>query len=101
MDCIINCAGYGTRLEEVGKNKPKSLLEISKGFTILDIIIKKIKNINVDKIIVIHNNKFKNDFSSWYNNLNNKEGIFNFCFIKLRNGQRRKSCNGNSGITQP
>ena len=71
MDCIINCAGYSTRLGDLGKNKPKSLLEISKGFTILDLIIKKIRNTNVGKIIVIHNNKFKNDFSGWYNNINN------------------------------
>src|SRR3989344_1763106 len=66
MDCIINCAGYGTRLGSLGQTSPKSLLPISKSETILDMLVRKVGVQGIDTIIIIHNNKFHREFEHWH-----------------------------------
>jgi NDP-sugar pyrophosphorylase family protein len=48
---MIMAAGYGTRLRQLTKNKPKSLLTID-GYTLLDIQIIKLKKIGIKRIII-------------------------------------------------
>jgi len=69
MIAIIPCAGFGTRLNSLGKNTPKALINIG-NITILDHIIKKIKEIPIKKIYIITNNKFHNQFLEWNKNNN-------------------------------
>src|SRR3989344_4191509 len=49
---VIPAAGKGTRLREIGKQIPKSLVEI-KGITLLERAIKNLKKNGVKEIIVI------------------------------------------------
>lgn len=73
MKAIILAAGFATRLYPLTKNKPKSLLEI-KGKPIIDYIVEKIKEIeDIDRIIVVTNNKFYKDFLVWKNKKNNED----------------------------
>ncbi len=51
MNVLILAAGYGKRLGKLTIHKPKCLIEINK-LTILDIWIKKIENIKIDKIYI-------------------------------------------------
>jgi len=62
MKAIILCAGYGTRLYPLTKNKAKPLLKI-KGKTILDRILVKIPPIK--EVIVTTNRKFFPQFLKW------------------------------------
>jgi glucose-1-phosphate thymidylyltransferase len=64
MKAIILAAGFATRLYPITENKAKPLLEI-KGKPIIDYIVEKIKELPIDEIIVITNNKFYNDFLAW------------------------------------
>lgn len=73
MRAIILAAGFSTRLYPLTQNKAKALLEV-KGKLIVDYIIEKIKEIeDIDKIIVITNNKFYNDFINWKNKKNKED----------------------------
>jgi NDP-sugar pyrophosphorylase family protein len=48
---MILAAGYGSRLRDLTKKKPKSLLKID-GYTLLDIQIHKLKKIGIKRIII-------------------------------------------------
>jgi glucose-1-phosphate thymidylyltransferase len=64
MKAIILAAGFATRLYPLTLNKAKPLLEI-KGKPIIDYIIRKIKEIPADEIIIVTNNVFYKDFLEW------------------------------------
>lgn len=72
MKAIILAAGFATRLYPLTQNKAKPLLEI-KGKPIIEYIVEKIKEIeDIDRIIVVTNNKFYNDFLDWRNKKNDE-----------------------------
>jgi len=48
---MIMAAGYGSRLRDLTREKPKSLLQID-GHTLLDIQIQKLKKIGINKVII-------------------------------------------------
>ncbi len=65
MKVIILCAGYATRMYPLTLVKSKNLLQIE-GIPMIDHIIEKLKKLpNIDKIFVITNNKFFDDFQIW------------------------------------
>lgn len=65
MKCILLAAGYATRLYPLTKDKPKSLLEIG-GKTILEHILRKIEKLeSIDKIYIVTNDRFYEQFHSW------------------------------------
>jgi len=68
MDAIILAAGYGTRLYHLTLNQPKPLLEVGEK-PIIEHIINKLEEINLNKIYVVTNNKFYNNFTEWSNKL--------------------------------
>jgi glucose-1-phosphate thymidylyltransferase len=68
MKCVILCAGYATRLHPLTIDKPKALLPI-KGKPILDYIIKSVPN-EIDKIFIVSNDKFYNNFVWWLQSQN-------------------------------
>ncbi len=58
MKAIILCAGYGTRLGELGERCSKALLDIG-GKPLIEYIVDKINEIDdVNEIIVVSNYKF-------------------------------------------
>lgn len=67
MKCIITCAGYATRLGELGQNTPKSLIKI-KGKFLLDYIMEGVLDLDIDEIFIISNNRFYSQFEEWYKN---------------------------------
>ena len=72
MKAIILAAGYGTRLYPLTKNKAKPLLEVA-GKPMVNHIMEKIEEIEeIDKIIVITNNKFYSQFVEWSSKFNSK-----------------------------
>ena len=76
MKAIILAAGYATRLYPLTLNKPKALLPIN-NIPILDYIIKQINNLpEVDKIFVVSNNKFAQNFYDWHEIIKSKSRIF-------------------------
>ena len=75
MKAIILCAGYGTRLYPLTKDKAKPLLEVI-GKPMINHIMEKIEEIDdVNQVIVITNNKFYNQFVEWANNYNSSVPI--------------------------
>lgn len=67
MKAIILCAGYSTRMHPLTYNKPKSLLPVS-GKPILNYIIRKIEKCeDIDKVLIVTNDKFYAQFVIWYN----------------------------------
>ena len=52
MNCIILAAGFGSRLKELTKNKPKALIEIN-GKILLDTQIESALSIGVENIYII------------------------------------------------
>lgn len=72
MKAIILAAGFATRLYPLTLNKPKPLLEISNK-PIIEHIIEKIEEIKeINKIIIVSNDKFYNNFVWWLNNAEKK-----------------------------
>ena len=67
MDALILAAGYGTRLYPLTKNFPKPLLEIEKGKPVINYILEKLQELNIDKIYVITNNRYYSNFIEWKN----------------------------------
>lgn len=62
MKAIILCAGYGTRLYPLTKNKPKALLPVGDK-TILDLLIDNINEIDeIDEIVLVSNDRFYKQF---------------------------------------
>jgi glucose-1-phosphate thymidylyltransferase len=65
MKGIILAAGYATRLYPLTKDKSKPLLAV-KGEPIIDYILRKIEGIaDLDRVYVVTNNKFYNDYVEW------------------------------------
>lgn len=65
MKAIILAAGYATRLYPLTLDKPKALLEIH-GKPIINYIIDQLEKIkDIDKIYVVSNGKFAEDFYDW------------------------------------
>ena len=65
MIVIILAAGYGTRLYPLTKDTAKPLLRVGK-LPLINYLIKKVEKIKkLDKIIVVTNSKFFEDFVSW------------------------------------
>jgi len=65
MKAIILCAGYATRLYPFTINEPKALLQVN-GFPLLSYTIKNLQEIKeIDKIYIVTNNKFYENFKSW------------------------------------
>lgn len=65
MKAVILCAGYGTRLYPLTITHPKPLLNVSRK-PVLNYIIKKLEEISeIDKIFIITNDKFFNNFEIW------------------------------------
>ena len=75
MDAIILAAGYATRLYPLTENKPKPLLDVA-GKPIIEHIIRKIEQIqSVNKIFIITNNKFEQNFKEWLKNFDAEKPI--------------------------
>ncbi|MEM4326933.1 MAG: sugar phosphate nucleotidyltransferase, partial [Candidatus Diapherotrites archaeon] len=65
MQALILAAGYATRLWPLTKNTPKPLLEV-KGKPIIDHILSKIEEVSlIDKVYVVTNEKFFQNFEDW------------------------------------
>ena len=65
MKVILAAAGYGTRMGELARTKPKSLLEVG-GIPVIEHCISRVVEIGeIDKIFVISNNKFFQSFLDW------------------------------------
>ena len=63
MIVLILAAGYGTRLYPLIKDTPKALLEIHQK-ALIDYLLEKLKPVeNLNKIIVVTNNKFFEHFN--------------------------------------
>lgn len=71
MDGIILAAGYATRLWPLTKNYPKPLLEVA-GKPMIEHIVDKLEEISLNKIYVVTNNKFYNNFIGWSNKIKSK-----------------------------
>lgn len=66
MQAIILAAGYGKRMEKLGQNKPKAMLEINNK-PLLEYLLEKIFKIKlIQRIYLISNNKFFPIFESWF-----------------------------------
>ena len=60
-------AGKGSRISKITKRRPKSFLELSKNFSIIDYQINVLRKINIKKILIItgyKNNYFKKKFKN-------------------------------------
>ena len=64
MTCIVLAAGYATRMYPLTLNFPKPLLEVG-GKRIIDWLLDDMDSSGVDRIVVISNHKFINQFSTW------------------------------------
>jgi len=64
MHILILAAGYATRLYPLTENQPKPLLNVG-GKSIIDYILKKIKEININEVYVVTNRRFYPDFVHW------------------------------------
>jgi len=71
MQAVILAAGYGTRLKEIAKDKPKALLQIGDK-TILDRLVENIMIAGIKKVVIVTNNKFYNLFKEWERNCKNE-----------------------------
>jgi len=74
MKAVILGAGYATRLYPLTENKAKPLLEIG-GRPLIEHVIDKINEIDVDEIIIVSNHKFINDFKKWREGYGSKINI--------------------------
>jgi choline kinase len=66
MQAIIMAAGYGRRLEQLTKGKPKSYLKVN-GETLIERQLRLIREIGIDDIIIVtgyQKNRFETDFAS-------------------------------------
>ena len=64
MKCLILAGGYSTRLYPLTERLAKPLITIA-GEKIIDRLVKQIREIGVNEIIVVTNNKFFNQFWKW------------------------------------
>ncbi len=72
MDAIILAAGYATRLHPLTENTPKPLLKVA-GKPLIEHIMNKLEGLDViDKIYIITNDKFEQNFIEWLHNFDAK-----------------------------
>jgi glucose-1-phosphate thymidylyltransferase len=74
MDVIILAAGYGTRLHPMTESTPKPLLKVA-GNPIIERIVNKIEELDINKIYIVTNDKFYRNFKEWLNNFDAKKPI--------------------------
>lgn len=75
MNAIFLCAGYGTRLYPLTKDKPKPLLSIG-GRALLDHLIEKLEAIrSLDQIVIVSNARFYDQFVEWQKTTPTKKKI--------------------------
>jgi len=73
MKCLILGAGYATRLYPLTREKPKPLLPVG-GVPMLTRIIRRLVSIKgLDKIYIVINHKFVNNYEGWLGNYKEKE----------------------------
>ena len=66
MLCVLLAGGFGTRLGDIAKDRPKCLLPI-KGRPILDYVFDRIQDLDIQKTYVSTNVKFAEHFKNWKN----------------------------------
>lgn len=67
MKALILAAGYGTRIQEAVKDKPKALIEVSNK-TILDYLFDQLRDMSgIDDFYLVTNSKFYDQFVAWRN----------------------------------
>jgi glucose-1-phosphate thymidylyltransferase len=65
MKAVFLCAGYGTRLYPLTRDKPKALLSIG-GEPLLNHLLRKLEPIQeIDHAILVSNDRFYEGFSQW------------------------------------
>ena len=65
MKCILLAAGYATRLLPLTANKPKALLDVGP-HKMIDYIVRAIDKVNlIDKIYIVTNARFAEQFRQW------------------------------------
>ena len=75
MHAIILAAGYGIRLFPLTENTPKPLLKIAEK-PIIEHLIRRLERLEpIDKICIVTNDKFENNFKEWLNNFNSEKPI--------------------------
>jgi len=72
---ILPSAGYATRLYPLTENMPKCLLKVGNK-RMIEYVIDKVLELNVDEIIIISNAKFYQQFLDWKNQF--------YCNIPIR-----------------
>ena len=75
MKAIVLAAGYAVRLRPLTLNRPKPLLEVA-GKSIIEYAINKLEELEiVDKIYIVTNVKFSQNFGDWLSNFDAKKSI--------------------------
>ena len=75
MDAIILAAGYAVRLYPLTENTPKPLLKVA-GKPIVEHIIDKLEELDIiNKIYIVTNDKFEQNFIEWLHNFDAKKSI--------------------------
>lgn len=76
MQALILAAGYGTRMGSLSQDKPKHLLEIKDKMPVIEFVVKNIAESRyIDKIFIITNGKFYNQFKDWLINVKKEQRI--------------------------
>ncbi len=63
---VILAAGKATRFGDLSRDKPKCLFELDPGVTILDLILRHLREVGVDRIILVTRPKFEKVFKERY-----------------------------------
>ena len=74
MHAIILAAGYATRLFPLTENTPKPLLKVADK-PLIEHIIRKLEEIEVNHISIVTNDKFHKNFSEWIDKFESKAPI--------------------------
>jgi len=81
MNVLILAAGYATRLYPLTLNKAKPLLEVA-GKPMMEWVIDNLAPIpGIERVYVVTNNKFANDFQAWADGYHAKEPRLTFEII--------------------
>jgi glucose-1-phosphate thymidylyltransferase len=75
VKAVFLCAGYGTRLYPLTKDRPKALLDIA-GEPLLNHLLKKLELIaEIDHIILVTNERFYEPFVAWRKSVQSSKSI--------------------------